>query len=125
MSASDDVRESLRAASDFLTKTPNASKRLLFVAKAFDEYLAGKHTSLDIALGLKLGRGKYIRPENEEHIKMIYNAVFDHINGKAFNTIAELNGYEAKEFKCLYDRYKHHAIERLANEIKVIDLLDF
>lgn len=125
MSTSDDVRESLRAASDFLTKTPNASKRLLFVAKAFDEYLAGKHTSMDLALCLKPGRGKYTRKENVIHIDMIYKAVIELINGKAFEIVADLNGYKPKEFKRLYDRYKPHAIERLANEIKVIDLLDF
>lgn len=123
MSAPDDVRVSLRAVSDFLAKTPNASKRLLLVAKAFDEYLNGKHISMDLALGLKLGKGKHTRAENENHIEMICKAYFEHLDGKAFKTIAELNGYADKEFRVLRKRYEHYAIERMASTISANDIL--
>lgn len=117
MSASDDARDALQTTADFLSKVPFASTHLLFVATAFRGYLDGTYDSMDKALGLRLGVGKHERPENSAHAEMICRAFHEHINGKPFRTIAELAGYDEKEFRRLFNRYKYHAIERLADRL--------
>ena len=114
--------DAMQATADFLFTMPNASSRLLYVATAFREYLAGNYQTTDKALGLRLGRGEYERPEDETHVEMICAAFLDIGKGKAFRTVAELNGYDEREFRRLYDRYKYRAIERLVNGSTMDDI---
>ena len=126
-----EVKEALNATAAHLSGVPYASKSLLFVAASIKKYIEGKESSLDRAFGLTLGRGKYKRKDEEKHILMIRNAIETYLNvnsngdvvrGKPMKTIAELNGYDEKEFKRLFDRYKSQAFERIAAEIDFSDL---
>lgn len=112
----DDAREYLRATAEFLSKVPYASKRLLFVATAFQEYLDGKYKTLDRALGLSPGRGEYVRPTDKKHLEMVRKAVRMIFDGKPFKTIAELQGYSEREFKRLYTRYSPQVIQEIVGK---------
>lgn len=139
---SEEVKEALNDTATYLAKVPYASKNLLFVAASIKKYINGEESSLDHAFGLKLGRGqyprgdgkgKYTKDDEEKHIKMIKKAIIDGfkvtsscevVRNKPMKTIAELNDYDEKEFKILFDRYKSQAIEMLASEITATDLIE-
>ncbi|HOY87690.1 MAG TPA: hypothetical protein PLJ94_06570 [Methylotenera sp.] len=99
-----------------------------------------KTITLDRAFGLALGRGeykrgngkgKYTKDDEEKHIQMIKKAIIngfkvskngDVVRDKPMKTIAGLagpKGYDEKDFKILFDRYKSQAIERIAAEIHI------
>ena len=125
MSKQDDAREALQATADYLLKVPHASGRLLFVANAIREYLAGDSPTMDQALGLRLGRGRYERAANPANVKLIKKAVFQILEGKPFKTVAELNGKSEKEFLRLWNLYKAQAMDEIVKEkIPRLDLLD-
>lgn len=101
-----------------------------------------KPITLDRAFGLTLGKGKYKRGNGkgkytkdgeEKHIQMIKKAIIDGfkvtssgevVRNKPMKIIAELNSYDEKKFKILFDRYKSQAIEMLASEIKSSDIVE-
>lgn len=112
-----EIRDALKAAANHLSKTPMASKRLLFVAEAISRFLNSDKLTLDQAFGLKRVKRQYERPSNEKHIAC--SALEEYLNGKAFNTISELAGKSRKEFRSLSDRYLPVAIDRLTAEIKL------
>ena len=125
MSKQDDAREALQATADYLFKVPHASGRLLFVAGAIREYLAGDYPTMDQALGLRLGRGRYERAANPKNVKLIKKAVFKISEGKPCKTIAELNGKSEKEFRRLWNLYKAHAMDEIVKEhLSPLDLSD-
>ena len=125
MSKQDDAREALQATADYLFKVPHASGRLLFVAGAIREYLAGDSPTMDQALGLCLGRGRYERAANPANVKLIKKAVFQIFEGKPFKTVAELNGKSKKEFSRLWNLYKAQAMDEIVKEhLPLLDLLD-
>ena len=110
----------LNAAANYLSKVPNASKRLQYVADTIVKYLKGGEPSLDHAFGFKKGRGQYKREDNEEHIKLVFKALKMMIfEDKPFKTISELSGYEEKEFRRLWARYKSQAIQMMADNIQI------
>ena len=153
---SEEVKEALNDAADYLANVPYASKNLLFVADSIKKYLKShkseqpttlgqekkKTITLDRAFGLALGRGeykrgngkgKYTKGDEEKHILMIRKAIEEYVDvnhkdevvkGKHMKIIAELNGYDEKEFKIIFDRYKSQALELLASEIKFSDLVE-
>ena len=112
-----EIRDALKAAANHLSKTPMASKRLLFVAEAISHFPKSDKLTLDQAFGLKRVKRQYERPSNEKHIAC--SALEEYLNGKAFNTISELAGKSRKEFRSLSDRYLPVAIDRLTAEIKL------
>lgn len=118
MSKSDDAKVSLRAAAEFLSKVPYASKRLTFVSDGINAYLSGNFPSLDHAFGLKLGKGKYERPDDPKHIELVCDALKQLFEGKPWITICELQGYDRKEFNRLWERYKSEAIERMVEKME-------
>ena len=97
--------DAMQATADFLFALPYPSRHLLHVANAFREYLANNYETTDRALGLRLGRGQYVRPEDPKHAEMICKALCDILNGRPFRTAAELNGYSEKDFLRLFERY--------------------
>ena len=107
-----EIREALDAAANYLSNTPMASERLLFVADAIHSFLKHEKLTLDRAFGLKRGRGKYDRPVDESHLASVCEALKLHMAGKSFKTISELRGHDQKEFKRLWIRYLPLAIER-------------
>lgn len=120
MSAAEDAKESLRVTAEFLTNMPHTSKRVTFVSDRINAFLNGKYPSLDQALGLKLGKGKYERPDNPEHLDKVCKAlkmVFE--DKKSWKTICELQGYERKDFERLWARYRSKAMEKMAEKIKI------
>ena len=124
MSKQEDVREALQATADYLFKVPHASGRLVFVASAIREYLAGDYPTMDQALGLRLGRGRYERAANPKNVKLIKKAVFKISEGKPCKTIAELNGKSEKELSRLWNLYKGQAADEIVKEeIPLLDLL--
>ncbi len=114
-----EIRDALKAAANHLSKTPMASKRLLFVAAAISRFLNSDKLTLDQAFGLKRVKRQYERPSNEKHIALVCSALEEYLNGKAFTTISELAGKSRKEFRSLSDRYLPVAIDRLTAEIKL------
>ena len=127
MSKQDDAREALQATADYLFKVPHASGRLLFVAGAIREYLAGDYPTMDQALGLRLGRGRYERAANQANVEMISNFILEIMDGepKPFKTVAELNGKSEKEFGRLLNLYKAQAMDKIVKEhLPLLDLLD-
>ena len=125
MSTQEDAREALQATADYLSKVPRASARLLFVAGAIREYLAGDSPTMDQALGLRLGRGLYERAANPANVKLIKRAVFQILEGKRFQIVAELNGKGEKEFRRLWNLYKAQAMDEIVKEeIPRLDLSD-
>lgn len=127
MSKQDDAREALQATADYLFKVPHASGRLLFVAGAIREYLAGDSPTMDQALGLCLGRGRYERAANQANVEMISNFILEIMDGepKPFKTVAELNGKSEKEFGRLLNLYKAQAMDKIVKKhISLLDLLD-
>lgn len=113
----DEVREALKAAAVYLSKVPNASKRLLFVAGAIDKFLKGDEPSLDRAFGFKKGRGGYERPEVEEHIVKLVKVLTEYDKGKSWTVSCELAGYpDKKDFQRQWKRYSRQAAERFVTE---------
>ena len=80
---------------------------------------------MDQALGLRLGRGLYERAANPANVKLIKRAVFQILEGKPFQIVAELNGKGEKEFRRLWNLYKAQAMDEIVKEeIPRLDLSD-
>jgi hypothetical protein len=116
MHSDNEIRAALEAAATHLEKLPYASKRLRLVGQSIRTYLKGDAPTLDHAFGLKRGRGKHARPLDPEHLAIVKRAFIAKMNGKPFKTIAELAGYEVKEFQRLWKRYLPVAIEEIVSE---------
>lgn len=114
MSKQEDAREALQATADYLFKVPHASGRLLFVANAIREYLAGDYPTMDQALGLRLGRGRYERAANPKNVKLIKEAVFQILKGKPFQVV--VGEKSEKEFRRLWNLYKAQAMDEIVKE---------
>lgn len=78
-----EIRDALKAAANHLSKTPMASKRLLFVAEAISRFLNSDKLTLDQAFGLKRVKRQYERPSNEKHIALVCSALEEYLNGKS------------------------------------------
>ena len=111
-----EIRDALDAAARFLENTPNASKRLLFVAESMRNFLGRTQPTLDHAFGLKKGRGQYVREDNGHHIELVRSALQMRLEGKSFRAISEAIGYGEKEFKELWDRYLPMVVSQFVTE---------
>ena len=78
-----EIRDALKAAANHLSKTPMASKRLLFVAEAISRFPKSDKLTLDQAFGLKRVKRQYERPSNEKHIALVCSALEEYLNGKS------------------------------------------
>lgn len=125
----DDIKAALKATANYLAKTPNASKDLIFVSKAIENYLSNKQPTLDQAFGIKMGKGQYKREFDEELMKKVGIVDKELSEGKAWKTICELQGYHPNDFKKIYDRYmprlREKIREEMADKIKFSDIDPF
>lgn len=118
MSDTDESREALKAAADYLAEN-RYSKRMMFVAGSIYKFLEGKEPTLDRAFGFQKARGKYKRADDPRHIELVCKALVMRLNGKPWKTISELSGYDEKEFRRLWERYKSQAIKRMTDKIHI------
>jgi hypothetical protein len=109
---SEEVKEALNDAAEYLANVPYASKNLLFVADSIKKYLEShkaeeptalgqekkKPISLDRAFGLTLGKGKYKRADGkgkytkaneEKHILMIRKAIEEYVDVNHKNEVVK------------------------------------
>ena len=125
----EDIKAALKAAANYLAKTPYASKDLMFVSKAIEKYLSNKQPTLDQAFGIKKGKGQYNREFDEELMKKVGIVDKELSEGKAWKTICELQGYHPNDFKKIYDRYmprlREKIREEMADKIKYSDIDPF
>lgn len=113
----DEAREALKATAVYLSKVPNASKRLLFVAGVIDKFLQGDVPSLDHAFGFKKGRGQYEREGNEENAELVFRALKMRLKGnQSWSAIGGLLGCSEDKFNRIKERYFSQAVERLLKE---------
>ena len=117
-STNEESREALKLAADYLVKNRPLSKQMLFVAGAIYKFLDGEETTLDHAFGFQKGSGKYKRADDPKHIDLVCKALKMQLDGKPWKIISELSGYDEKEFRRLWNRYKSQAIQKMVDNIR-------
>lgn len=117
MNNTDEVKAALNAAAIYLSKVPNASKQLLFVADAIGKFIIHEAPSLDHAFGFKKGRGQYEREDNEENAELVFRALKMRLTGnQSWSAIGGLLGCSEDKFNSIKKRYFSQALERLLKE---------